>query len=232
MAAALALASCAGPRFVGRSDLTVVDGAALPPPGRVNLAPEGRPSVIGPLDRIAIDVFGVAELSRTVQVDSSGNIAMPLAGTIQASGQTPEQLAAVIADRLRGRYVREPRVTVNVTEAISQVLTVDGEVKQPGIYPVAPNMTLMRAIARAQGITEFARQTHVVVFRRVDDRDMAALYDLRAIRLGMYEDPQVYANDVVVVGDSQARRIFRDVLQASGVLTAPLIAVLQSSSGN
>lgn len=226
----VALAGCASAPFLGRPGLTVVQNTTLPAPARADLAPEGRDFLIGPFDRIAVDVFGVAELSRTLQVDARGQVAMPLVGSLDASGRTPDELARTIEERLRGRYVREPRVTVNLTEAVSQSITVDGEVKQPGVYPAVGNMTLMRAIARAQGVTEFARQTHVVIFRRVDNQQMAGLYDLRAIRQGLYDDPPVFAHDTIVVGDSQARRLFRDLLQASGLITTPLIAILQQTS--
>ena len=87
-------------------------------------------------------------------------------------------------------------------------------------------MTLMRAIARAGGTSDFADATHVVVFRTVEGRPMAALYDLRAIRLAAYQDPDVYPNDVIVVGESQARRIFPQILQASGLLLTPVVALL------
>jgi polysaccharide export outer membrane protein len=100
-------------------------------------------------------------------------------------------------------------------------------VKQPGLFPIVGRMTLMRAIARAQGVTEFARENHVVVFRRVNDQNMAALYDLRAIRQGLYADPEIYANDIVLVGESHARRVFHDFLQASGFLAAPLVTLLR-----
>ena len=56
---------------------------------------------------------------------------------------------------------------------------------------------------------------------------MAALYNLRAIRSGAYGDPEVFANDVVVVGDSKARRMFKDALQILPTLTSPLILLLQ-----
>lgn len=222
------VSGCASdPALVGRPELSIVDGAQLPPPATVDLISTKRDYLIGPLDQLAVDVYGVTELSRAVQVDASGRIAMPLIGSLEASGRTPAQLAEMIEQRLQGRYVRNPQVTVNLTETVSQTVTVDGEVKMPGPYPVAGRMTLMRAIARAQGVTEFARENQVVVFRKVNNRDMAALYDLRAIRQGSYADPEIYANDVVLVGNSQARRVFKDVLQASGLLTAPLIAILQ-----
>jgi polysaccharide export outer membrane protein len=56
---------------------------------------------------------------------------------------------------------------------------------------------------------------------------MAALYDLSAIRQGIYADPEVYANDVVYVGEAQARRIFQNIITSSPLLTAPIIALLQ-----
>jgi polysaccharide export outer membrane protein len=151
-----------------------------------------------------------------------------MAGTIDVNGQSPEQLERTIEQRLAARYVRDPQVTVGIVETVSQVVTVDGEVRQPGIYPVAGRMTLMRTVARAQGATEFARTSHVVVFRTVEGRPMAALYDLRAIRLGAYEDPQIYPNDMVVVGESTARRIFPQILQAATLLITPLITVLNN----
>lgn len=225
---ALTLVSCAdGPALVGRSDLTIVNEGDLPPPATVDLISEPRSYLIGPLDRLSVDVYGVAELSRSVQVDASGRISLPLIGSLEASGKTPSDLGTMIADRLRARYVRDPKVTVNLTETVSQVVTVDGAVRAPGLYNVSGRMTLMRAIARAEGTTEYARENYVVVFRRVNNKDMAALYDLRAIRQGVYKDPEIFANDIIQVSDSSARRLFRDVIAASPLLVTPLIAVLQ-----
>ena len=101
---------------------------------------------------------------------------------------------------------------------------------KPGLYPVVGRMTLMRAVATAKGTTEFARLDDVVVFRTVGDRQMAALYNLGAIRRGAYPDPELYASDVVVVGDSPGRRLFRDILQAAPLITAPIIAYLSNSN--
>lgn len=225
-ACALLSACASAPALIGRPELTIVQGTELPPPATVDLIGENRPYVIGPLDRVSVEVFGVPELSRTVQVDASGQMALPLIGSVEASGKTPAQLSSVITQRLSGRYVRDPRVIVNLTETVSQVVTVDGSVQKPGLYPVAGKLTLMRAIATASGTSEFADDNHVVVFRRVNNKDMAALYDLRAIRQGLYADPDIYANDIVLVGDSQARRLFRDLVQLSPLLAAPLVTIL------
>ena len=218
---------CSNPSFIGRPDLQVVEGGELPAPTREDLTVPARPYVIGPSDQLVIDVYGLPELSRTLTVDLSGQVALPLAGQIKASGLTASELSDVIADRLRQGYVRDPRVTVGVAVAANQVVTVDGAVSQPGAYPVLGRMSLMRTIARASGTTEFARENHVVVFRRSGGREYATLYDLRAIRLGMYPDPEIYTNDVIVVGESRARRVFKDVLASSALITAPVVALIR-----
>lgn len=208
--------------------LTVVENSAeLPPPDRNDLTAADRPALIGPLDTIQVDVFNVPELSREMQVDASGGISMPLVGTIDARGKTAGELARDIETALRGRYVRNPQVTINIKSSVSQVVTVDGQVVEPGLYPVTNQMTLMRAIASAKGMTEFARVEEVVVLRTVDGRRMAGLYSMDAIRRGAYEDPAIYANDVIVVGDSPQRRLFRDVVSLAPLLAAPLVAVLR-----
>ena len=214
--------------LVSTDRLTVMpESTTLPPPERQDLTAADRPSLIGPLDTIQIDVFNVPDLSREVQVDAGGQIAMPLIGTLDARGRTAQELAQTIENALRGRYVRNPEVTVNIRSSVSQVVTMEGQVVEPGLYPVTNQMTLLRAIASAKGLSEFARQEDVVVLRTVNGRKMAGLYNIEAIRRGAYDDPAIYANDVVVVGDSPARRRFRDLVAVAPLLAAPLIAVLQ-----
>lgn len=233
----MALASCAGTGPLGKgagtpvrqSDIQVVQKGDLPPPERADLFEQNRAYLIGPFDKLVIDVFGIEELSKKeVQTDAGGRISFPLAGIVEAAGKTPAEVEDILEERLRGRFVRDPQVTVNLKETVSQVITVDGQVKEPGLYPVIGRMTLMRAVATAKGASEFAKLNDVVIFRTVAGKKMAALYNLKAIRRGYYEDPEVFANDVVVVGDSQARRLFRDFLQIGPLLTTPLILLLQN----
>ncbi|MCC8307045.1 hypothetical protein LLJ07_09565, partial [Bifidobacterium bifidum] len=63
--------------------------------------------------------------------------------------------------------------------------------------------------------------------RQVKGKQMAALYDLRAIRQGIYADPEIYANDIVYVGESAGRRLFQAAIQGGTLLSAPLIAILR-----
>ncbi|WP_375291181.1 polysaccharide biosynthesis/export family protein [Qipengyuania sp.] len=228
-ATACMLAACAGqPPIQSAPGLTVIEGqAALPVPDRGDLVAEDRLALVGPLDTISVNVFGVPELSREMQVDSGGRIAMPLIGAIDAGGKTAAELARDIEQQLSGRYVRDPNVTVNIISSVSQVVTVDGQVVEPGLYPVTNQMTLLRAVASARGLTEFANEDDVVILRTVKGQRVAGLYNISAIRRGLYEDPSLYANDLVVVGDSPQRRMFRDLVSLAPLLAAPVIALLQ-----
>ena len=170
----LALAACGSPPPLGGPGVVVADTGGLPPPTREDLVSASRPYLIGPFDKLHIDVFGVEDLQRDVQIDASGNLSFPLVGIVDAAGMTPDELAEVIRQRLRGQYIRDPQVTVNLLETVSQAVTVDGQVNDPGVYPVIGQMTLMRAVATAGGVGEFARLSDVVVFRHRTDREWSA----------------------------------------------------------
>lgn len=88
---ALLLSACASPRFEGRPDLTVFDNKPLPEPVRKDLIIPSRPYVIGPSDQLSIDVFGIDELSKNVTVDLTGQIALPLIGSLKVSGMTTDE---------------------------------------------------------------------------------------------------------------------------------------------
>jgi polysaccharide biosynthesis/export protein len=227
----LLIAGCAGSGdkvLGGDPSIKVLESKSLPIPDRSDLIGEDRPYLIGPFDKLVIDVFGIEDLSKKeVQTDASGRISFPLAGVIEAAGKTPAEVEELLESRLRGSYVRDPQVTVNLKETVSQVITVDGQVREPGLYPVVGRMTLMRAVATAKGAAEFAKLDDVVIFRTVKGQKLAALYNLRAIRRGAYEDPEVFANDVVVVGDSKSRRLFKDLLQLIPALSTPIVVAIQ-----
>lgn len=224
----LIVTACAGPEHVGRPGSAVVTTLEqLPPPTRADMAGGARPYLIGPFDKLDIDVFGIEDLKREVQADASGKISFPLVGTVDAAGKTPEELAQAIAAGLRGRYVRDPQVTVNLKETVSQVVTVDGEVKQPGLYPVVGKMTLSGAVATAKGTTEYARLQNVYVIRTVNGEKMVGAFNLAAIRSGRYADPEIFANDTVIVGESRARRLYQNFLGVAPAVLAPLVYILR-----
>lgn len=226
---ALALSACASERLPlgGASSIQVIDATNLPPPAleRDDLTqPIYR---IGAFDELDIAVYGVKDLERKVQVDASGDIVFPLAGRVTARGLTPFELSELIAQRLRDKFIRDPQVSVNLIETVSQVVTVDGQVKEPGLYPVVGPMTLMQAVARAKGTTEYAKLEDVVIFREVNEQRYVALYNLAMIRRGSYEDPRIFPGDIVVVGDTPKRRLMRDIIAIGSIIATPIIALIQ-----
>ena len=225
------LAGCAsGPtRIGGPSGATIVGATELPAPTGVDVGYGNRPYYIGPYDKLIIDVYGIEELDKKeVQADGRGRISLPVAGMVEVAGKTPSELEALLTSRLRDKYVRNPDVSVNIKEAVSQQITVDGQVKEPGLYPVVGKMTLMGAVASAKGTSDDAKLEEVLIFRTVNGQKMAALYDLKSIRNGVYLDPEIYAQDVVVVGDSPQRRRMRELLQLLPGLATPIIVLLQN----
>ena len=224
----LLVAGCGNPNQLSSSPYLTVREDRLPPPTLADVAPVPRPYVLAPRDYISITVFGLPQMSlERIQIDNSGNIAVPLAGTFFVNGKRPEEVSSEVEARLRREHVRDPRVAINVLETESQLVSVDGEVGLPGQYPVLGRMTLTDAVSSARGATQFADTDYVVIFRDVGQQRYAALYDLRAIRSGLAEDPEIYAGDSVLVGESRARRLFSDVLAASPLLVAPVITLLQ-----
>ena len=208
--AGLAAAGCASDPTVGRGSSAVRVAEALPPPDQTGMAIDLGNYRIGPLDVIRVEVFGAPELTREAEVDAAGNFSLPLAGAVQAAGKTPTEFGDAIAAQLRQRYVKNPQVSVNIVKAQSKTFTVDGAVREPGRYPILGKMTLQQAIASARGADQIANLNNVVVFRTVNNQKMAALFSLKEIRAGRLDDPQIYANDIVVVGESATRRLFRD----------------------
>lgn len=225
---ALSLSSCGGKAAIGGDpQLTIKPGNELPAPTRADVAADTSPYFVGPFDRLTIDVYGIPELAnREVQVDASGRLSFPLAGVVNVGGMTPGEIEQELGRRLAAAYVRDPQVTVNLKETLSRLVTVEGQVKKPGRYPVLGELTLMGAIATAEGTDQYSRLDDVVVFRTVEGQRYAALYNLDAIRHGAYADPMIYAGDTVMVGESRGRRLFQDILATVPLLTTPLIVTL------
>lgn len=170
---------------------------------------------IGVGDKINVRVFQVPDLSfDDLVIDTSGNVQMPLIGAVRGSGRTPAEMSADIAQRLGAQYLRDPEVTVTVTEAASQKITVDGAVTKPGVYEMRGSTSLLQAVAMAEGPSRVADLSQVAVFRTVDGQRSVALFDLTAIRQGRADDPQVLGDDVIVVDTSRLNSALREVVSA------------------
>jgi polysaccharide export outer membrane protein len=214
LVASAALTGCAG-----RGGSVPYSPANFERPDTERVSVSAEEQRIAPLDKLGINVFQVDSLSGEFQVDAAGTITFPLIGSLEAQGKTAPEFGAMIAKRLGQRYLQSPNVQVSIKERADTTITVDGSVRQPGVYPLKGSMTLLRAIALARGTAEDANPSRVVVMRTVKGQRMAAAFDLKAIRRAEAEDPTIYGNDIVIVDGSRARSIFRDVLTSLPLLS-------------
>lgn len=209
VAAALLLSGCAG-----RGGSVPYDAKSFGRPDAPSVITQPANYRIGPLDTLTIAVFRVPDLSGDVQLNESGRFTLPLIGEIEASGKTTDELAAYLKGRLSQRFLQDPEVQVMVKSSISQKVTVEGAVAQPGIFPIAGKTSLLQAVALARGTNEEANPRRVVIFRQIDGKRQAAAFDLVSIRRGEMNDPEIYGNDIVVVDGSKTRSMFNDVLRS------------------
>ena len=198
------IASTAGPALSANRSLPAPDSAAL-------LSPAAADYRIGAQDTLEINVFGIEELKREVQVDGGGKVLLPLVGQMQAGGRTPGEFSTDLEHALKAKYMKNPQVIVTVKNAQSQRVTIDGAVNKPGVYPLNGPTTLLQAISLGGGPDQkLANTKKVAVFRQVAGRRHAATFDLNQIRTGKADDPQIYGNDIIVVDTSGGAKFIQN----------------------
>ena len=182
--------------------------------------------IIGPQDKLRIRVFEVKDLSfDEEEVDANGQIQLPLIGRVTAAGKTTVQLQDELAQRLGERYLQSPQVSVSVAESASQKVTVEGEVKSPGVFQMKGKTTLMQAIAMAGGPSDIANLRKVAIIRDSGGQRSAAVVDYQSIRDGKAGDPIIQGNDVVVMDSSATKSLWSNLMKNLPIFT--LLAYLR-----
>ncbi|MEP6983225.1 MAG: polysaccharide biosynthesis/export family protein [Sphingomicrobium sp.] len=177
---------------------------------------------IAPMDKLAIKVFKMEDLTGEYDVDLAGNISLPLIGELQAVNLTTAQLDDELTQKLGDKYLEHPDVSVAIKASTAHVVTVDGAVKDAGSFPVGGPTSLIRAITMAKGTTEDANARRVAVFRTIGGQRQAAAFDLAAIRRGEAPDPQIYPGDIIVVDGSKIKAVQKQIFQSF-----PLFAIFK-----
>jgi polysaccharide export outer membrane protein len=163
LALLLAAGAAQAQTAVGTSGVTPV-----PPPAPAATAPAATTAdyrlVSG--DKLRIEVYKDAQLSQSLQIRPDGKVTLPLVGDVPAAGRTSVELRDAIAKSLQ-EYMKDPTVTVIVTETTPQVVYVTGEVNKPGSFAlVNGQMSIIQAIALAGGLTDFANKKDIRVLRK------------------------------------------------------------------
>jgi polysaccharide biosynthesis/export protein len=128
--------------------------------------PEIVPSTykIGVGDVLHITVWEEPQLTETAVVRPDGKVSMPLVTEVDVAGLTPEAAQQALTERLI-KFVHKPRVTVTVQEIHSRMVYITGEVQRPGAYPLMDSMNVVQLVARAGGLTDFAKQKRMYLLR-------------------------------------------------------------------
>ena len=186
------------------------DAARATAPSRVRSTRDYR---IGTEDLLEVQVFGVDQLSRTVRVNSGGFVSLPLIGSVEVGNLTAQEAEALIAARLADTYLQNPQVSLFIKEYTNQRVTVEGAVKNPGIYPLRGQTTLLRTLAMAGGQASLSDMHEVMLFRSdASGKRNSQVFDVERIRRGEAEDPAVVNDDVIVVNRDKARTVMKDSL--------------------
>jgi len=125
---------------------------------------------LGSGDKVRIGVFGEPDLTGEFVVSGDGKVSFPLIGEVDALGVTASQLQGKIADKLKGGYLNDPKVTVEVLNF--RPFFILGEVNKPGQYDFANGMTVERAVATASGYTYRADKKKVYIKHATDGREV------------------------------------------------------------
>ncbi len=144
---------------------------------------------LGPGDKIRVTVFDEPDLTRQVEVGADGYVSFPLVGSIPAAGGTPDAFGEKLAGALK-KYLKEARVTVEIAEY--RPFSIIGEVRSPGSYPYAPNLTVISAVARAGGFTYRAAKTTVFITRSNETKET---------KLRLSEAIVIHAGDTIRIGE-------------------------------
>jgi len=119
---------------------------------------------VAPRDQLFVQIHGHDDLTRTARVSERGTITLPLVGEIQVAGRTGRDIETAIESALKPAYLKNPRVTVTVSEFRGRQFSVVGAVNQPGAYPIRTNeVTLRDALSEARGARDNAGRVAYVL---------------------------------------------------------------------
>lgn len=162
-------------------------------------APASDSYIIGAADVLAVTVWKDSTLSGSFLVRPDGKISMPLLGDIQASGERPMQLAGDISQKLK-RFMKDPQVSVVVSNIHKNFVYLLGEVEKRGPVPMSPNMTLLEAISAGGGLTDFANQRKIYILRKMNGKqDRIPVYYKKALKGDAACNVALTPDDTIVI---------------------------------
>jgi len=174
--------------------------------------------LIGPGDQLHIQVLDTPELEQRPRVTDSGDIPLTGLGTLHVAGLTPADASAKIHDFfVSSHFMNHPSISVTVDQYATQSISVLGQVKMPGVYPISAPRSVLDAIAMGQGLTDSADR-HITIQRR--DRSIKPItYNLsNEGDTAMENQVQVFPGDIVLVPKAAIAYVLGDVSHPGGII--------------
>ena len=196
--------------------------AAVPAPSQPEASPaldESAPdSRLGTGDLLNISVYNVPELNTKSRLGNNGDVYLPLIDYVHLAGLTVEEAQALIEKRLSdGGFVKNPHVTLNVDQSVSQGASLLGEVARPGVYPIIGEPRLLDVISAAGGFTASAGQSITVTHRNQSDKPVTVPLS-RKLTDNPASNIPVSPGDTILVHKADVVYVVGEVGRPSGFL--------------
>jgi polysaccharide biosynthesis/export protein len=175
--------------------------------------------LIGPGDLIQVDVMDTPEMEQQVRVSDSGTVTLAYIGNVEVAGETPSQAAAAIQALLIQKQVMvRPQVTVRVQEYATQDVSILGQVKSPGTYPITTPQSILKVLSLAGGLTDVADR-HITI-KRGSGGEQISYYVANDANDALSDVAIVHPGDTVLVPRAPTIYIMGDVSRPGGYAIA------------
>lgn len=212
MLKARALAAALSILFLSPAIATVAQNSGNGSPYRV------PPLKTGAGDLLQVSMFENPELSGSFRVDADGDIVLPLIGKVQVAGETADQVGTEVANRYVQTGILKPGTayaTVSVLEYATQGITVNGEVKTPGIYP-ALGLRMLNDVITAAGGEMATAASNVVITHRDDPAHPVTVYYNPSALIPTVPQVQIFPGDTIMIPRAGIVYVLGDVIRAGG----------------
>jgi polysaccharide export outer membrane protein len=195
----------------------------MPPPVR----PDQDTYVVGPPDQLNVTILPDPVIERQTVVRPDGKISIDLIGDVQASGRNVEQIAKDIEQRV-SRFKRDARATVSVISSLSMSITIFGEVRDPGTFPLTSETRVANAIGLRGGTTIYGSRRKIRLIRTNGQATQVFIIDLASIQNGdLSSNMMMRGGDMIVVPPNVLARIGYGLQ----VLLFPFQQILSAGTG-
>jgi len=171
---------------------------------------------IGPGDLLHLKVLEAPELEQATRVSDAGTLTLILGGKVQVAGLTPAEAAVAIERALvEGHYVLTPHVSVTTEQTATENVTILGQVRTPGSYPIATPRPILDVLALAGGLNDRAQRK--VTIQRHASKERVDYVLSNSANAALDANVPVYPGDTVLVPKADVVYVLGDVNRPGGI---------------